>query len=636
MPPDLTSFFSSIMNDPQALLELIGVILAIIGLLLAISPKIYRWLRNYLDRRSLKKRLGAELYTKEDIVRATKFYIKPDCQDVDPSQEADIRAVHAVKNKLFETVDGLLQNPEKFKYLIVLADSGMGKTAFVLNYYARHWRSSFRRRKFKIALVPLGIKDADSQIQKIEDQSDTVLFLDAFDEDTRAIKNHRQRLADLLELCSGFRQILITCRTQFFRKEEEIPREAGIIKFSTIDLGDNREYIFYKLYLSPFTDEQVKRYLKQRFHFWQRNKCRRVQEIINKIQQLTVRPMLLAYIPELVKSNKQFSYSFQLYEEMVDKWLEREKPFVRNKEELRSFSEQLAIDLYQKRGTRGAEKVHYSEIAPLAQSFGINLKDWQLRGRSLLNRDVAGNYKFAHRSIMEYLFVKRFLELKPAERFKIEWTDQMKKFLLEMICQEAEVNHKFPDLSQIILTQFDLKELMRLKFTPIIKLRSKHQRLSTEQVTRMLNQHDFFDSIYNKKGKGIQHLYLELGDESRVVFDLATGLMWQQGGSSEPMKFEEVQNWIADLNRKRYAGYNDWRLPTLEEAMSLMEPKKLNKDLYIDQVFGSQQRWIWTSDPYSGAAGAPWVVVFRGGSCDSSYLSINYYVRAVRFGQSSP
>jgi len=613
MPPDLTSFFSSIMNDPQALLELIGVILAIIGLLLAISPKIYRWLRNYLDRRSLKKRLGAELYTKEDIVRATKFYIKPDCQDVDPSQEADIRAVHAVKNKLFETVDGLLQNPEKFKYLIVLADSGMGKTAFVLNYYARHWRSSFRRRKFKIALVPLGIKDADSQIQKIEDQSDTVLFLDAFDEDTRAIKNHRQRLADLLELCSGFRQILITCRTQFFRKEEEIPREAGIIKFSTIDLGDNREYIFYKLYLSPFTDEQVKRYLKQRFHFWQRNKCRRVQEIINKIQQLTVRPMLLAYIPELVKSNKQFSYSFQLYEEMVDKWLEREKPFVRNKEELRSFSEQLAIDLYQKRGTRGAEKVHYSEIAPLAQSFGINLKDWQLRGRSLLNRDVAGNYKFAHRSIMEYLFVKRFLELKPAERFKIEWTDQMKKFLLEMICQEAEVNHKFPDLSQIILTQFDLKELMRLKFTPIIKLRSKHQRLSTEQVTRMLNQHDFFDSIYNKKGKGIQHLYLELGDESRVVFDLATGLMWQQGGSSEPMKFEEVQNWIADLNRKRYAGYNDWRLPTLEEAMSLMEPKKLNKDLYIDQVFGSQQRWIWTSDPYSGAAGAQWVVGFYSG-----------------------
>jgi len=636
MPPDLTSFFSSIMNDPQALLELIGVILAIIGLLLAISPKIYRWLRNYLDRRSLKKRLGAELYTKEDIVRATKFYIKPDCQDVDPSQEADIRAVHAVKNKLFETVDGLLQNPEKFKYLIVLADSGMGKTAFVLNYYARHWRSSFRRRKFKIALVPLGIKDADSQIQKIEDQSDTVLFLDAFDEDTRAIKNHRQRLADLLELCSGFRQILITCRTQFFRKEEEIPREAGIIKFSTIDLGDNREYIFYKLYLSPFTDEQVKRYLKQRFHFWQRNKCRRVQEIINKIQQLTVRPMLLAYIPELVKSNKQFSYSFQLYEEMVDKWLEREKPFVRNKEELRSFSEQLAIDLYQKRGTRGAEKVHYSEIAPLAQSFGINLKDWQLRGRSLLNRDVAGNYKFAHRSIMEYLFVKRFLELKPAKRFKIEWTDQMKKFLLEMICQEAEVNHKFPDLSQIILTQFDLKELMRLKFTPIIKLRSKHQRLSTEQVTRMLNQHDFFDSIYNKKGKGIQHLYLELGDESRVVFDLATGLMWQQGGSSEPMKFEEVQNWIADLNRKRYAGYNDWRLPTLEEAMSLMEPKKLNKDLYIDQVFGSQQRWIWTSDPYSGAAGAQWVVLFLGGACDYSSLPINYYVRAVRFGQSSP
>ena len=230
MSPDSTSFFFSIRHDPKLLLQMVSVSLAFIALLTTLGPKIYRWLRNYLDRRSLKKRLGAELYTREDIVRATKYYIKPDCQDVDPSQEEDIRAVHAVKNKLFETVDDLLAKAEKFKYLIVLADSGMGKTAFVLNYYARHWRSGSRRRKFKIALVPLGIKEADSQIQKIKDQSDTVLFLDAFDEDTRAIQNHRLRLAKLLDLCENFRQVLITSRTQFFEKEEEIPRETGLIK----------------------------------------------------------------------------------------------------------------------------------------------------------------------------------------------------------------------------------------------------------------------------------------------------------------------------------------------------------------------------------------------------------------------
>jgi hypothetical protein len=623
MQPDST-FFDTIFHDPGNLIELIALVVATISLLITVIPKTYRWWRNYRDRRSLKKRLGAELYTKEDILRATKFYIKPNCQDVDPSQEEEIRLVHAVKNKLFETVDELLKNAEKFKYLIVLADSGMGKTAFVLNYYARHWRSYFRRRKFKIALVPLGIKDADSHIKKIEDQSNTVLFLDAFDEDTRAILNHRLRLANLLGLCSGFRQVLVTSRTQFFEKEEEIPRETGIVRFGITSAGENREYVFYKLYLSPFSDVQVKKYLKRRFHFWQRNKCRRAREIIAKIPQLTVRPMLLAHIHDLVQTQKQYRYSFQIYEEMVDAWLERERPFVKDKTELRKFSEQLAIDLFQKRTERESERVPFSELEPLARSFGINLKDWQLRGRSLLNRDVAGNYKFAHRSIMEYLFVKRFLELKPVERFKIAWTDQMKKFLKEILAIHADRKLPPPDLTHV-----DLEG--------IVIFRSQPATLSVDQVKTMLKNYNFFDSSRNESGQGFSHNFeMKSIKDEKAVLDRASNLMWQQGGSSNSMKFKRAKKWIYDLNNQKYAGYTDWRLPTLEEAMSLMEPKKNKDGLFINPIFDSKQRWIWTSDPYTGAAGRQWVVGFGSGGCDDGILYGNYYVRAVRFGQSSP
>ncbi|UCE08372.1 MAG: hypothetical protein JSW07_10280, partial [bacterium] len=389
MIPDTTAI-SAELTDPIRLITFIGGILggifAIIFGLFTVIPKIKQWWTTNRDRQSLRKRLGAELYTAEDIKNATQYYIKPNCQDVDPAQEEEIRLVHGVQADLFENVDKLLSNPDKYKYLILLADSGMGKTSFVLNYYARHWRHSRRRRKFNLTLVPLGIKNADSQIEKIKDRSNTVLFLDAFDEDTLAIKDHRERLGRLLSLSEGFRQVLITSRTQFFLREEEIPRETGIIKVSVTAAGESHEHQFYKLYLSPFSDEQVEKYLKRRFPLLRRKQCRLARNMVQKIPLLTVRPMILAHIQDLVQSGKTINFAFQLYEEMVEAWLERERPFVKNKDDLRRFSEDLAIDLYLKREQRGSERVHYTELETIAQTFGIRLQAWQMRGRSLLNR----------------------------------------------------------------------------------------------------------------------------------------------------------------------------------------------------------------------------------------------------------
>jgi hypothetical protein len=62
--------------------------------------------------------------------------------------------------------------------------------------------------------------------------------------------------------------------------------------------------------------------------------------------------------------------------------------------------------------------------------------------------------------------------------------------------------------------------------------------------------------------------------------------------------------------------------------MSLMEPKKLNGDLYIDAKFDKTQWWIWTVD--KSRAGVAWVVVFDYGDCLTNYLYYDYYVRAVR------
>ena len=313
----------------------------------------------------------------------------------------------------------------------------MGKTSFFLNYYARHRLNRNRREKFDLSLIPLTVSACDEKIAEVSRErgkslNRTVLFLDALDEDRQAIKDHAERLGRLIELTKGFRSVLITCRTQFFPRDQEIPTATGVLKLGPVPGGQGKGYYFQKLYLSPFTDEQIDTYLKRRFPLKRFRYRRKARELVKQIPELVARPMLLANIEELMESGKEFQYSFQLFEEMVERWLNREKGLVGDIQALRAFSERLAVDIFTRQSERGMERVPEPELQDLAGSFGVQLEPWQLRGRSLLNRDAEGNYKFAHRSIMEYLFAKRFATGEVgfgSER----WTDQIRTFFFEML-----------------------------------------------------------------------------------------------------------------------------------------------------------------------------------------------------------
>jgi len=126
-----------------------------------------------------------------------------------------------------------------------------------------------------------------------------------------------------------------------------------------------------------------------------------------------------------------------------------------------------------------------------------------------------------------------------------------------------------------------------------IALRKTPATLSEEQVKTMLAEKNFYDSSWNKDGKGLTHNYVEQtlnGD--KIVLDKTTGLMWQQSGSHNYMVYSDAEKYIRELNDKSFAGFTDWRLPTLEKAMSLMETQKKNGDLYIDSNFDQTQRRI--------------------------------------------
>jgi len=88
-----------------------------------------------------------------------------------------------------------------------------------------------------------------------------------------------------------------------------------------------------------------------------------------------------------------------------------------------------------------------------------------------------------------------------------------------------------------------------------------------------------------------------------VVIDSSTGLMWQQEGSERDMTHEEAVGYVSGLNSARFAGFENWRLPTSEEFITLLQDKGENHGLFISAVFDPHRFLLWTDDPVSDFPG---------------------------------
>ena len=119
-------------------------------------------------------------------------------------------------------------------------------------------------------------------------------------------------------------------------------------------------------------------------------------------------------------------------------------------------------------------------------------------------------------------------------------------------------------------------------------------------------------------------------DES--VFDHTTGLVWQQAGSDYPETWQQAHQYVEKLNQGRFAGQKNWRLPTVDELLTLLTEKGTLEDLCINPVFDRCQRWLWSIDRRSGVAA--WYVSIDMGFLAWQDFTCHYYVRAVCSGKS--
>lgn len=401
------------------------------------QAKTFSWIKARFNRFSVKKLISGLPHSDEELEEAFRYFVPPKCcDDAPPDGEAPTSS--AAARRLFDSLDEKLTHPTTYKYLILLGESGMGKTTALINYCLRHARRLWGP-KFGLKFVSLCFNgETERMIEGVSEKSETVLVLDGLDENELAIIDCAEYIRMILEATADFRGVLISCRTHFFPKDEAIPSYTGVPVTGPLPPGQGPEHCFHRIYLLPFNDQQVKKYLSRRYPFWRRRERKRVFDIIKNIPHLTARPMLLAYTPVLVQDRKEFRCSYELYEVMVKAWLVRER-FIKEREpsSLIEFSEQLAVDLHLKRESRKSDKISEDELTALAREWGFEIETWKLRGRSLLSRDPAGNIKFADPSVMEYLFVSRFFRGDP-QTLGVEWSEQMHVFHWEWVVRNWE------------------------------------------------------------------------------------------------------------------------------------------------------------------------------------------------------
>lgn len=225
----------------------------------------------------------------QDIKSMRELFIPTQCQNQSSTHEEEPKNSHkyVAKNLLipFFIKTAFNEKKESDKFYLVLADSGMGKTTFMLNLYAQYISFFNFGRKYKIRLYPFGDARILEQIKRIkpEEVPNTILLLDAFDEDKKLNlstepdgllddERFRRRLDEIIETVRDFREVVITSRTQYFPGQENQPYELKIPRFD--EKGFHK---IAKFYLSPFDSKEITRYLNKKYgvlRFWNQKKSK--------------------------------------------------------------------------------------------------------------------------------------------------------------------------------------------------------------------------------------------------------------------------------------------------------------------------------------------------------------------------
>ncbi|MBM9537744.1 Lcl C-terminal domain-containing protein [Desulfobulbus alkaliphilus] len=104
--------------------------------------------------------------------------------------------------------------------------------------------------------------------------------------------------------------------------------------------------------------------------------------------------------------------------------------------------------------------------------------------------------------------------------------------------------------------------------------------------------------------------------QGMMVLDQWTGLTWTTDANPEefPLLWQECFDAVEEMNREKYGGWDDWRMPGRRELHSLISFAASRPALAEEHPFRKVfLGWYWSSTTYAGQTAYAWRVHMEGG-----------------------
>ena len=394
-------------------ISIIITLLAIFGLKIAL-PHTHKWRKNQIDE------IPSDFYG----YYPNKYYIQPYFTFIDT--ESEDSAKHRLRDFFLKEV--FVKNSTKPTLYCLLGDTGTGKTAALVHLYADYINRHSAKSTYQIKILSLRQEKVFDNINNIQDKGHCILLLDALDENPMAQDPDHRDVFDkeINNICRDFAFVVLTCRPQFFSNDNE---ESNQVETR---IGDHQWLRYTRLKLSDFNSYQVQEYLDKVFSFRSDNELRQKAEtIVNKHALIAIRPLVLNYIRDIVKSEREINTTLDFYDTIVQKQIHRElekvspKDITERTQQWWVITSEVAGYIYRKTNGTTEEKAITiyelqdifhdqvnDELSHYLSSLNIALphkkqEETQFLQRSLLTR-TGDSFHFSHKSFYEYFMAYRF------------------------------------------------------------------------------------------------------------------------------------------------------------------------------------------------------------------------------------